>query len=92
MKGGVPVEQKTVLELFDRHADTVYRTAISLLRSPQDAEDAVQAVFLKLLEGGVTVYPGRERAFLTKATINHGEAADRCPAGRGRPARAAGGP
>lgn len=71
MKGGVPVEQKTVLELFDRHADTVYRTAISLLRSPQDAEDAVQAVFLKLLEGGVTVYPGRERAFLTKATINH---------------------
>lgn len=67
----MPVEQNTVLELFDRHADTVYRTALGFLGSPPDAEDVVQAVFLKLLEGGVTVYPGKERAFLTKVTINH---------------------
>lgn len=71
MEGGVPVEQETVLALFDRYADTVYRVALSYLRSPQEAEDAVQTVFLKLLEGGLTVYPGRERAFLTKVTINH---------------------
>ena len=65
------MEQETVLVLFDRYADMVYRVALSYLRSPQEAEDVVQTVFLKLLEGGITVYPGKERAFLTKITINH---------------------
>lgn len=65
------MEQKNVLELFDRYADSVYRTALGLLRSPQDAEDTVQAVFLKLLEGNAAIYPGKERAFLTKVTVNH---------------------
>ena len=62
---------KKVIELFDRYADMVYRIALSYLRSPQEAEDVVQTVFLKLLEGGMIVYPGKERAFLTKVTINH---------------------
>lgn len=65
------MEQETVLALFDRYADMVYRIALSYLRSPQEAEDVVQTVFLKLLEGGITVYPGKERAFLTKVTVNH---------------------
>ncbi len=65
------MEQKTVLVLFDRYADMVYRIALSYLCSPQEAEDVVQTVFLKLLEGGIAVYPGKERAFLTKVTINH---------------------
>ena len=55
------MEQETVLELFDRYADMVYRIALSYLRSPQEAEDVVQTVFLKLLEGGMIVYPGKER-------------------------------
>ena len=29
------MEQETVLELFDRYADMVYRIALSYLRSPQ---------------------------------------------------------
>ena len=65
------MEREIVLELFDRHADMVYRVALSYLRSPQEAEDAVQTVFLKLLESDRTVFPGKERAFLTKLTINH---------------------
>ena len=65
------MEQEIVLELFDHYADMVYRIALSYLRSPQEAEDVVQTVFLKLLEGGMIVYPGTERAFLTKVTINH---------------------
>ena len=64
------MEQEIVLEIFDRYADMVYRIALSYLRSPQEAEDVVQAVFLKLLEGGMTIYPGKEQAFLTKVTIN----------------------
>ena len=65
------MEQKTVLELFDRYGDTVYRVALGYLRSPQEAEDAVQTIFLRLLERDTQVYPGKERAFLTKMTINH---------------------
>ena len=38
------MEQETVLELFDRYADMVYRIALSYLRSPQEAEDVVQTV------------------------------------------------
>ena len=65
------MERDAVLALFDRSADTVYRVALGYLRSPQEAEDVVQTVFLKLLEGHIAVYPGKERAFLTKVTINH---------------------
>ena len=65
------MEQETVLVLFDRYADMVYRIALSYLRSPQEAEDVVQTVFLKLLESSMIIYPGKERAFLTKVTINH---------------------
>ena len=67
----MPVKQEIVLELFDRHADMVYRVALSVLRDPREAEDAVQSIFLKLLERDVEVYPGKERAFLTKMTVNH---------------------
>lgn len=65
------MDRETVLELFDRYADTVYRTALGYLRSPQEAEDVVQAVFLKLLEGKAVAHEGKERAFLTKITVNH---------------------
>ena len=64
------MEREIVLELFDRYADMVYRVALSYLRSPQEAEDMVQSVFLRLLEGGVTIYPGKERSFLAKVTVN----------------------
>ena len=64
------MEREAVLELFERYADMVYRIALSYLRSPQEAEDVVQAVFLSLLEGGIVIYDGKERAFLAKATVN----------------------
>lgn len=65
------MKQEQVLALYDAYADSVYRVALGYLRSPHDAEDAVQAVFCKLLERDCTVYPGKERAFLTKLTVNH---------------------
>lgn len=65
------MKQEIVLELFERYADMVYRIALGYLRAPQEAEDAVQTVFLKLLESNIEVYPGKERAFLTKVTINY---------------------
>ena len=61
------MEQERVLALYDAYADGVYRVALGYLRSAHDAEDAVQAVFCRLLEKELTIWPGRERAFfLTK--------------------------
>ncbi len=65
------MDRETVLELFDRYGDMVYRIALSYLRSRQEAEDTVQAVFLKLLEGKAAPHEGKERAYLTKTTANY---------------------
>jgi RNA polymerase sigma-70 factor (ECF subfamily) len=62
---------REIVSLFDRYASTVYRIAFSYLRHAQDAEDAVQAVFLKLVEGKAQPIQGKERAFLTQLTVNH---------------------
>lgn len=58
------------LPLFDQYHDMVYRLALSYTRSPQDAEDIVQAVFLKLLSGANRPMPGKERAWLAQVTVN----------------------
>ena len=65
------MKREQVLALYDAYADSIYRVALGYLRSPHDAEDAVQAVFCKLMEQKLSVYPGRERAFLTKLTVNY---------------------
>ena len=51
------MEQETVLVLFDRYADMVYRIALSYLRSPQEAEDVVQTVAISLDEVVLSVQP-----------------------------------
>ena len=56
-------------ELFRRYRNDVYRLALSYTRSPQEAEDVSQTVFLKLLEHpGIT--PGKEKAWLMQVTAN----------------------
>ena len=63
--------ESEILDLFDQYSGMVYRIAVSYFRHAQDAEDTVQAVFLKLLEGNALPIPGKERAFLTRITVNH---------------------
>jgi len=58
-----------VLNLFHRYRDDVYRLAVSYTRSPQEAEDVCQTVFLKLLECG-ELDNGREKAWLMQVTAN----------------------
>ena len=53
--------------LVDRHAGLMYRVAFSLLRNPQDAEDAVQETLLKLYRTGGWREMQDERAFLAKS-------------------------
>ncbi len=59
-----------VLALYDAHKNMVYRLALSFLKSVPDAEDAVQQVFLRLLEYRGRIAPGKERAWLAAVTAN----------------------
>lgn len=58
-----------VLPLFHRYKDDVYRLALSCTRSPQEAEDICQSVFLKLMEQP-HITPGKEKAWLMQVTVN----------------------
>jgi RNA polymerase sigma-70 factor (ECF subfamily) len=53
--------------LVDRHAGLMYRVAYSLLRNPQDAEDAVQETLLKLYRTGAWLQMDDERGFLARS-------------------------
>lgn len=58
------------LRLFRQYKDSVYRLALSLTGSVQDAEDVTQTVFLKLLETKPALEEGRERAWLFQVAAN----------------------
>ena len=36
-------------ELFTRHSDIVYRTALRIMKNPSDAEDIMQTVYCKMI-------------------------------------------
>lgn len=63
---------KELAELYQRHADLVYRLCYIYLKNPVDAEDAVQSVFLKLIKSQM-VFNDREheRAWLTVTARNY---------------------
>ena len=63
----VDIEDAAFAALVDRHAGLMYRVAFSLLRNPQDAEDAVQETLLKLYRTGGWREMQDERAFLAKS-------------------------
>lgn len=62
--------EEEFLPLFDQYYNMVYRIALVSTQSQQEAEDAVQMVFLKLLEGKTCPRPGHERAWLTTVAVN----------------------
>ena len=58
-------------ETFREHSRLVYRTAYSVTGSPQDAEDVVQTLFLKLLRRGLPPEFSRNpKGYLYRAAIN----------------------
>ena len=60
------VQDTAFSSLVDRHAQLMYRIAFSLLRNAQDAEDAVQEVFLKLYRSTAWRQIKDEKAFLAR--------------------------
>ena len=64
------MEKQEVGRLYDAYAQDVYRLALSYLRNAPDAEDICHSVFLALVEKDITLFPGREKAWLLKCTAN----------------------
>lgn len=64
------MEKWEVGRLYDTYAQDVYRLALSYLRNTQDAEDICHSVFLTLVEKDITLFPGKEKAWLLKAAAN----------------------
>lgn len=62
--------QEEVLHLFDTYHNMVYRLALTMTHSRQDAEDITQTVFLKLLDGKSCPAVGKERPWLAAVTVN----------------------
>ena len=64
------LEKSKITELYETFGQDVYRMALSYLHSREDAEDVCHNVFLKLLEKDVTLFPGKEKAWLLTCTAN----------------------
>ena len=64
------MERERVANLFGQYGDDVFRLALSYLGNRPDAEDVCQNVFLKLAGSGVTLLPGKEKAWLLTCTAN----------------------
>lgn len=57
---------------YKKHADVLYRLALSYLKNKEDAEDAVQDAFVKYFCGfHLPVSEDQTRAWLIRVTINH---------------------
>jgi len=59
-------------EVFTRHVKTVYRLCYSYLGSPQEAEDATQSVFMKLVDAPREFADAEhEKAWLLRVAANY---------------------
>ena len=57
--------------VFREYAPLIYRTARTITRSAEDAEDIVQTIFLRLLRGEYTAHlQGNPRGYLHQAAVN----------------------
>ena len=64
------MEKSKIAMLYDAYAQDVFRLALSYLYNSHDAEDICHGVFLTLVEKNITLYPGKEKAWLLKCTAN----------------------
>ncbi len=59
-------------EIYHRHVDTLYKVCFMLLKNVSDTEDAVQTVFIKLLQSNKSFTDHEhEKAWLIRTAQNH---------------------
>ena len=69
-----PPERKECMfvDAYDRHIDTIYRVCFSMMGNKQDAEDAAQSVFIKLIQSNMSFNSTEhEKAWLITTARNH---------------------
>jgi RNA polymerase sigma-70 factor (ECF subfamily) len=60
-----------ITELYERHYKAVYRTALRVTGNPDDAEDVLQTVFLRILKRGKGPEPeSMPEAYFRRAAAN----------------------
>ncbi len=65
------MERETFTQAVEQYQDTVFRVALHALGGPQDADDAVQEVFLRLFRYGGDFESGEHlRRWLLRVTVN----------------------
>lgn len=63
--------EKQISFLVDRYSDMVFRLAFSYMKNRYDAEDAVQDVFMKLIENDLNFESEEhEKSWIIRVTIN----------------------
>ncbi|WP_151737586.1 RNA polymerase sigma factor ['Paenibacillus yunnanensis' Narsing Rao et al. 2020] len=68
----VSSEESRLTDIYNRHVDMVLRICFMFLRDEADSEDAVQTVFLKLIQAGKTFNDlEHEKAWLIVTAQNH---------------------
>ena len=64
------MDESVFISLCQEHMAALYRMAVSILRSPPDAEDAVQQALLNAWAARKKASPGLEKAWLMRILIN----------------------
>lgn len=66
-------QQACIMHLYETYVDMVYRIAYCYLGNRHDTQDAVQGIFLKLLDGNLPTFRDaeHEKAFLIVTTKNY---------------------
>ena len=64
------MDESVFIGLCREHMAAFYRMAVSILRSPPDAEDAVQQALLNAWAARKKASPGLEKAWLMRIVIN----------------------
>lgn len=65
------MDGRAYMDAVKAYADIVYRTALSATKTPQDAEDVTQTVFMKLLEAKDSFADEEHlRRWLIRVTVN----------------------
>lgn len=59
-----------ITQVYNDNKNSVYRLALTYLHSSAEAEDVCHDVFIKMIERKISIFPGKERAWLLTVTAN----------------------
>lgn len=59
-----------ITQVYNDNKNSVYRLALTYLHSQAEAEDVCHDVFIKMMEHEISIFPGKERAWLLTVTAN----------------------